>query len=176
MSEDQPKRGKGRPTIYNEETATEFCRLLALGNTLRSLCATDQFPAPQTIYDWIEKYPDFSEQYARARSQQADHYAEMIIDEAFGAHDASIGRLRMDALKWAASKIAPKKYGDKIEVESNQSNNIRLSFTIPHRDAPVDILELESPDSVAIQDRAGSHSNNAHADIAEIEPIEIDKN
>jgi hypothetical protein len=99
----------------------------------------------------------------------------MIIDEAFGAHDASIGRLRMDALKWAASKIAPKKYGDKIEVESNQSNNIKLSFTIPHRDAPVDILELESPDSVAIQDRAGSQANIAVADIADIEPIEIDR-
>jgi hypothetical protein len=169
MSEGPAKRGKGRPTIYNEETATEFCRLLALGNTLRSLCATDRFPAPQTIYDWIEKYPDFSEQYARARSQQADHYAEMIIDEAFGANDASLGRLRMDALKWAASKIAPKKYGDKIEVESNQSNNIRLSFTIPHRSAPVDILELESPDIVTIQDRVGLQVNNADADIAEDE-------
>jgi hypothetical protein len=175
MSDDQPKRGKGRPSIYSEEIATEFCRLLALGNTLRSLCATDQFPAPQTIYDWIEKYPDFSEQYARARSQQADHYAEMIIDEAFGASDASIGRLRMDALKWAASKIAPKKYGDKIEVESNQSNNIRLSFTIPHRDAPVDILELESPDSISIQDRAGLQANNAEADIADIEASDQDR-
>jgi hypothetical protein len=67
----------------------------------------------------------------------------MIIDEAFGSHDASIGRLRMDALKWAASKIAPKKYGDKIEVEANQTNNIKLSFTVPHRDAPIDVLELE---------------------------------
>jgi hypothetical protein len=99
----------------------------------------------------------------------------MIIDEAFGASDASIGRLRMDALKWAASKIAPKKYGDKIEVESNQSNNIRLSFTIPHRDAPVDILELESPDSVTIQDRAGSQANNAVADIAEIQATDQDR-
>lgn len=139
----KPKNKGGRPTTYTTEIATEFCRLLALGNTLRSLCATDQFPVPQTIYDWIEKYPEFAEQYARARSQQADHYAEMIIDEAFNSHDASIGRLRMDALKWAASKIAPKKYGDKIEVEANQTNNIKLSFTVPHRDAPVDVLELE---------------------------------
>jgi len=139
----KPKNKGGRPATYTTEIATEFCRLLALGNTLRSLCATDQFPAPQTIYDWIERYPEFAEQYARARSQQADHYAEMIVDEAFGSHDASIGRLRMDALKWAASKIAPKKYGDKIEVEANQTNNIKLSFTVPHRDSPIDVLELE---------------------------------
>ena len=175
MSDEVTKNKGGRPSTYSHELVTDFCKLLATGNTLRSLCATDRFPTATTIYDWLEKYPEFSEQYARARSQQADYYAEMIIDEAFGAHDASIGRLRMDALKWAASKIAPKKYGDKIEVESNQSNNIRLSFTIPHRDAPVDILELESPDSVAIQDRAGSQANIAMADIADIEPIEIDR-
>ena len=167
MSEDQVRRKGGRPSTYSHELVTDFCKLLAIGNTLRSLCATERFPTATTIYDWLEKFPEFAEQYARARSQQADHYAEMIIDEAFGANDASIGRLRMDALKWAASKIAPKKYGDKIEVESNQSNNIRLSFTIPHRSAPVDILELESPDIVTIQDRDGAQVNNADADIAE---------
>jgi RNA polymerase sigma-54 factor len=37
------------------------------------------------------------------------------------------------------------------------------------------VLELESPDSIAIQDRAGSQANNAVADIAEIQATDQDK-
>jgi len=139
----KPKSKAGRPTIYSKELVEEICKRLGNGQTLRSICREEGFPNQDTVHNWLNKYPEFVEQYTHARSQQADTYAEMIIDEAFSSHDAAIGRLRMDALKWAASKMAPKKYGDKIEVEANQTNNIKLSFTVPHRDAPVDVLELE---------------------------------
>jgi hypothetical protein len=65
--------------------------------------------------------------------KQADYYAEMIVDEAFSSNDAAIGRLRMDALKWASSKLAPKKYGDKVEVEQTGNNSVSLSFSLPSR-------------------------------------------
>jgi hypothetical protein len=68
----------------------------------------------------------FSEQYAQARQKQADSYADMILDEAFNSHDAQIGRLRVDALKWVASKLAPKRYGDKVEVEQTGTTKIRV--------------------------------------------------
>ncbi len=67
--------------------------------------------------DLVEERPELRDQYVRARAKQADTFAEMILEEARTAKDAQLGRLRMDALKWAASKIAPKKYGDKVEVE-----------------------------------------------------------
>ena len=50
----------------------------------------------------------------------------MILDEAFNSHDAQIGRLRVDALKWVASKLAPKRYGDKVEVEQTGTQKIRV--------------------------------------------------
>jgi hypothetical protein len=68
----------------------------------------------------------FSEQYAQARQKQADSYADMILDEAFNSNDAQIGRLRVDALKWVASKLAPKRYGDKVEVEQTGTQKIRV--------------------------------------------------
>jgi hypothetical protein len=37
----------------------------------------------------------------------------------------------VDALKWAASKMAPKKYGDKIEIDTAQP--ITLAFHLPSR-------------------------------------------
>jgi hypothetical protein len=50
----------------------------------------------------------------------------MILDEAFNSNDAQIGRLRVDALKWVASKLAPKRYGDKVEVEQTGTQKIRV--------------------------------------------------
>jgi hypothetical protein len=69
----------------------------------------------------------------------------MVMTEAFNSHDAQIGRLRIDALKWTASKLAPKKYGDKIEVESNSQQNFKISFSVPDRDTRDSLRELAAP-------------------------------
>ena len=111
----------------------------------------DHMPAQKTIYRWLESNESFRQQYTQARVKQADYYAEMIVDEAFDSHDASIGRLRMDALKWAASKIAPKKYGDKIELESNNNQNLTLSFNIPNRSSEREIIELKDAQRLTLE-------------------------
>ena len=153
MSEEvtEAKRKQGRPTIYTQAIADEICERLAHGETLRKMVLDEHMPASSAIYRWLDNNESFKEQYAQARVRQADYYAEMIIDESFGAHDASIGRLRMDALKWASSKIAPKKYGDKIELESNNNQNLTLSFTIPNRGNEREIIELENAEPLALE-------------------------
>jgi hypothetical protein len=153
MSEEvtKEKRKQGRPTIYNQAIADEICERLAHGETLRKMVLDDHMPASSAIYRWLDSNESFKEQYAQARVRQADYYAEMIIDESFGAHDASIGRLRMDALKWASSKIAPKKYGDKIELESNNNQNLTLSFNIPNRGNEREIIELEEAKQLTLE-------------------------
>ena len=153
MSEEvtEAKRKQGRPTIYTQAIADEICERLAHGETLRKMVLDEHMPASSAIYRWLDNNESFKEQYAQARVRQADYYAEMIIDESFGAHDASIGRLRMDALKWASSKIAPKKYGDKIELESNNNQNLTLSFTIPNRGNNAEIIELENAEPLTLE-------------------------
>jgi hypothetical protein len=153
MSEEvtKEKNKQGRPTIYTQAIADEICERLAHGETLRKMVLDEHMPASSAIYRWLDNNESFKEQYAQARVRQADYYAEMIIDESFGAHDASIGRLRMDALKWASSKIAPKKYGDKIELESNNNQNLTLSFTIPNRGNEREVIELENAEPLALE-------------------------
>jgi hypothetical protein len=153
MSEEvtKPKNKQGRPTIYTQAIADEICERLAHGETLRKMVLDEHMPASSAIYRWLDSNESFKEQYAQARVRQADYYAEMIIDESFGAHDASIGRLRMDALKWASSKIAPKKYGDKIELESNNNQNLTLSFNIPNRGNEPEIIELEEAQRLTLE-------------------------
>jgi hypothetical protein len=138
MSQDQnndstEKKSRGRPTLYSKQICDEVCNRLAHGETLRSILADDHLPDRSQIYRWLDEYEEFRDQYAQARVKQADYYAEMIVDEAFSSNDAAIGRLRMDALKWASSKLAPKKYGDKVEVEQTGNNSVSLSFSLPSR-------------------------------------------
>jgi len=104
----------GRPSDFTPEIANDICEALADGKSLREICAEDDKPDRSTVRRWLSQNEEFRAQYAHAREQQADAYADKILTEAFDATDASIGRLRMDALKWTASKLAPKKYGDKL--------------------------------------------------------------
>jgi hypothetical protein len=50
-------------------------------------------------------------------------------------------------LKWAASKMAPKKYGDKIEIDTAQP--ITLAFQLPSRSAQ----QIELEESNVLPDR-----------------------
>ena len=156
-----PESKRGRPSTYSKDTASQICEMIESGMTLTSICALPDMPHISSVYDWQDSNPDFADAYARARKRQADTYADMIIGEAFNSHDAQIGRLRVDALKWTASKLAPKKYGDKIEVESNSQQNFKISFAVPDRETNDSLNELPAPISKLI------HSEPIEAEIIE---------
>ncbi len=140
---------KGRPTTYNQEIASEICGRMANGESLRSVCRSDDMPAMSTVFLWVSKHESFSEQYKLAMASRADAMFEEILDiaddgqndwmEKQGKEGESIGwvlngehvqrsRLRVDTRKWALSKMMPKKYGDKIEpVEVNDDNEITIN-------------------------------------------------
>lgn len=119
------KKKHGRPTKFTQELADMICERIANGETLRAICRDLGF-SHSTVIEWTMNNKSFSDQYAQARLKQADAYADMILDEAFNSHDAQIGRLRVDALKWVASKLAPKRYGDKVEVEQTGTQKVRV--------------------------------------------------
>jgi len=114
---------KGRPSLYTEPLATRICRRLAEGESLRAICADKAMPAISTVMGWLfdGNHDGFSEQYARAREAQAELRADEITDIADGVeHGASeavqAARLRIDARKWIAAKLLPKRYGDKLDL------------------------------------------------------------
>ena len=146
---DNSTRGKGRPSTYSEETSKEICMMIEAGMTLTQICKLPDMPHISTIYDWQDSHPDFSERYSHARARQADTLASRVIDEAMESHDAPIGRLRMDALKWYASKLAPKKYGDKVELEQTGGANFKISFSVPDRDQPNALQDVQ-PVSISL--------------------------
>lgn len=90
-------------------------------------------PAASTVWLWLARYKDFSEQYTRA----CDERAEAIFEETIEIADNSAGditvdedgneivnheniqrsRLRVDTRKWFVSKLSPKKYSEKQQHE-----------------------------------------------------------
>ena len=123
----------GRPSIYNPELAAQICEHIAQGKSLRTIAEMEGMPHQATIMAWLDgSHPDFSEQYARAREAQADKLAEetlLIADESsqdtYVDADGNVktnteaiqrSKLRVDTRKWLASKMAPKKYGDKVAI------------------------------------------------------------
>jgi hypothetical protein len=139
----------GRPTNYTKEKAQAICEMIENGMTLQAICELPDMPSISSVYNWQDENPEFLESYARARVRKADTLADMVLSEAFNSHDAQIGRLRVDALKWTASKLAPKKYGDKIEVESNSQQNFKISFSVPDRNTQDSLQNLEAlPDAI----------------------------
>lgn len=120
-----------RPSSFTQEIADTICLGLAEGVSLRVICAKDGMPDKATVFRWLAGNEAFRDQYARAREAQADFLAEEILQIADDGqndtyltdnglavnHDAiARSRLRVDARKWLASKMAPKKYGDKLAV------------------------------------------------------------
>jgi hypothetical protein len=73
-------------------------------------------PDTETVRKWLREFPDFLANYARAREEQADFYADEMVTIADESKDSNKARLQIDARKWKASKMAPKKYGDKLDI------------------------------------------------------------
>ena len=132
------KNPLGAPTTYNEHLATVICIRIAEGESLRQILKDTGMPAQSTVYEWLLRHPSFAEQYTRAREEQADTLADEIIHiadeqpEVIAVTDKKTGALiehkldgaflqwqknRIEARKWTAMKLKPKKYGDRVALE-----------------------------------------------------------
>ena len=134
-----PKKNPvGAPTTFNSHMGAVICIRIAEGESLRQILRGEGMPAQSTVYDWLLRHPEFAEQYTRAREEQADTLADEIIaiadeqPEIIAVVDKKTGALiehkldgaflqwqknRIEARKWTAMKLKPKKYGDRMAVE-----------------------------------------------------------
>jgi len=116
---------------------------LMAGKSLREICAMGGMPGASTVYAWLGQYREFSDMYARAREVQADVLADEVIEIADTEPDPNRARVMIDARKWLASKLRPKKYGDRVEldhkVESNPGIQVTLSFGPAPEQAVLDV-------------------------------------
>lgn len=115
------KNKGGRPSDYTHELTEKICNLLMEGESLRSICKRDDVPHIATVLAWLHRHEEFHEQYVRAREIQAEVMAEDILMFADGSSEeagsVAKARLQVDARKWYASKVATRRFGEKVQHE-----------------------------------------------------------
>src|SRR5271170_1472379 len=116
----------GRPSIYSDKLADDICDLIMAGKTLVAIAALEGFPSPKTICRWLNEKPDFDIKCTRARLMQAELMDQMILDVAENTDEdnAFASKVRISAYQWRASKLAPKRFGDRSVVEHDVSDNL----------------------------------------------------
>jgi hypothetical protein len=107
----------GRPSDFTPDMGDRICQSLSSGLSLRQTCQQEGIPAMGTVLRWVKDFPAFREQYARAREDLQEFWAEDILsvsDDPTITSDQK--RIMVDSRKWLLSKLAPKKYGDKLAL------------------------------------------------------------
>lgn len=142
----------GRPSEYTAEKADEICALIATDSriSVKAIGEMEDMPCASTIFKWLRENAEFAESYARAKADQA----ELLVDEMLTiADDGELDRttrinrageeyqvtdqdviqrskLMVDTRKWIASKLKPKKYGDRVEQHHTSDGKTFTGLTI----------------------------------------------
>jgi hypothetical protein len=121
----------GRPSIYSDKLAEDICERLANGESMVQICQSEGMPGLRTVMRWAADNPDFGTEYAWAREAQAEVMDHYIYTAALAAgEDPAAARVKIDAYKWRAAKLAPKRYGDKTLVGSDPDNPLPAGFQV----------------------------------------------
>ena len=143
VSEEKKKGPGGRPTKYRQSIARAICIRLMLGESLNVICRRAGYPSKTSVFTWLTKYPEFLDQYQRAREIQQEHHLDEMLEiaddgsndwmEKFNREGESIGwqlngehvqrsKLRVDTRKWIMERMASKRFGQKQAIDHTSSD------------------------------------------------------
>ena len=141
----------GRPTKRTKAVVEEICSRIAGGESLRAICRDEHLPDRITVLRWALFDESFRNRYVQAREMQAESMADELLEisddgmndwmERRNADGECVGytlngeavqrsKLRVDTRKWIASRLLPKKYGDRIQQEHSGSISLTLAERI----------------------------------------------
>jgi len=94
-----------------------------------------------TFLRMCEASPELAQQYAHTREEMIDRMFDDLMAVADeppamtpnGQVDSAAvqkQRLQVDTRKWALSKLAPRKYGEKLTLAGDEDNPIKSSITV----------------------------------------------
>lgn len=131
-------------STYTDGVASIILERIADGESLKAICEDEGMPSKSTVFKWLSENDTFSDMYVRAREIQADALFDDILTiaddgrndwmERKDAEDENMGwrengealqrsRLRIDARKWMAAKLRPKKYGERMQTDLDLTNS-----------------------------------------------------
>lgn len=139
--------------------------LIASGASLPA--ALRQLPEPRPSLWWakmaVRDDPDLAEQYRDAMELRADALADEIaaladepIPPTLRGSDAAAWvqqqRLRVDAKKWLACKLFPRRWGDRMELSVDVAQRISITAALEAAQRRVDTIEAEPQTAALLAD------------------------
>jgi hypothetical protein len=109
-----------------EEVFLEVCTRLASGDTVAAILRSDKdkFPSQPQFYKGLRANEKWRTIYNEARIDQAQHFFDKIVNEAESLDNKDLNhaqvnakRVKIDALKWAAARLSPMDYADKMNAK-----------------------------------------------------------
>jgi hypothetical protein len=115
---------------FSDELLSEMLEQVASGESLNQVCKKAGMPTRKTFYKWVADDESVRNRYEAALSIRADWVFDQIIEIADEPVGSTMGggtdagavakqKLQVDARKWVLSKMEPKKYGDRTQVDQN---------------------------------------------------------
>ena len=139
---DKAKNKGGRPPVFDQEVIkAEILDWIVCGKSLSAYLKQEGKPGYTLVCQWLKDDAEFQKNYIRAREEQADTFADELMEIADeqppcddnGKTDAAWiawQKNRIEARKWIASKMKPKKYGDRQTIDQN----IKMDLTVEQVD------------------------------------------
>lgn len=130
-----------RTKPYSPERARIADQVLAgMGQGLSAFKACEAAGIPHsTFMGWLDEDAELVDRYTRARENLIERMANEILEisdkdveiQADGKKDwAAVQKhkLQVDTRKWLLSKLAPKKYGEKLEIAGDAERPLGLAI------------------------------------------------
>lgn len=137
-------RPASRPNPLDDGIVEKIANRLIGGESMKSICDDLEMPASTMVYQAIASDEEFRRIIARAREVQQDAEIEKTVDIADEAtpETVQVAKLRIWARQWRASKLAPKKYGDKQQHElSGKDGGPIQSVNVSTKD-PIEAMKV----------------------------------
>jgi terminase small subunit-like protein len=133
----KPAKAAGRKRVeYGPVVAEQILDHIIDGKTLAEIEKIEGMPSRSSILKWRRQHKEFGEGYAEAMDLRADADADAVDDIGRrmlrGEVDCNTGRAVIDALKWAASHRAPRRYGTKVSSEITGKDGAPITIASDH--------------------------------------------
>lgn len=136
----KPTRKAAKPTVAGSPDRRKIAELVFAGmrSGMSAFKACQVAGVPQsTFIRWMDDDAKLAEEYARAREDLIEHIASetlAIADQPVGSTEngstdsgaVQKQRLQVDTRKWLLSKLAPKKFGDKLELTGDPDRPLAI--------------------------------------------------
>lgn len=137
-----PAKRKTPVSLDDPSVVTELLERIASGKAIKEACREKGMPHFVTVFRRMNTDPEFAALMARAHEQQQDALVDEMREIADSAtpETVHVAKLRIWQRQWVAMKLAPKKYGERTQVE--HSGSIGLTHYLRELGKPSKVTQL----------------------------------